>query len=111
MKITFAEKCAWRAMYVTAFGKQIFRIGIDPTTEYGPKFFIASGLFGHRGYRGLRITLPHIKWGWASQYGPRKWHSYLLPTFIRTVLYRASSKFWHSFDGRNAYYREQQKAQ
>jgi hypothetical protein len=36
MKIAFAKRCAWHAIYVrTNAGRQFFSLGIDPTFYYG----------------------------------------------------------------------------
>lgn len=88
MKIAFADKCAWRAVYVYAGDRQLFRIGIDPTADTGPQFF------GAILDRSIRFTLPHVKYRHAA---------YCRPRFLRPVmfeLWRVSDRFYRRLDGR-----------
>ena len=103
MSVTFAQKCAWRAVYFSrnlgdGYGRhQFFHFGIDPTTQNsngGPVFF--GGLCDPQKRAGRHLTwrigIPHFGWRYPTSY-------------IYLWFYRMSSKFWHSLDGR--YYQEQ----
>lgn len=103
MSITFASKCAWRAVYVSrelpdGYGRhQFFHVGIDPTTDRGPKLFGAvSNPFSRGGPRERsrfgfhfqwRVSLPSVRWVYPMS-----------PT--RLFFYRLSSQLWHGLDGR-----------
>lgn len=61
-------------------GAQLFRIFVDATTEPtagGPKLCIARG-----GRRGVRIPLPHVRWGQGPEWA-----------------WRASNAAWWAFRG------------
>lgn len=99
MKIQFAEKCAWRAIYVqTDLGYRFFHIGVDPNDGVQPKCFgrvsVRLPVRNHDGRYllnwGWRFTLPWVAWG--STY--RKPHWFWLP------LYKVMRRFWHNVDGR-----------
>jgi hypothetical protein len=90
-KVVFAEKCAWRAIYIhrpgnqwSKLGSQLFVLGFDPEFHQ-PKIFI--GLMG----KVRRFRLPHISWIMAA--GSKFW----LP------LYRLEQHILHRIDGRLKY--------
>lgn len=86
LTIKFAERCAWRAVYVYRNRKdggqrKVFHISVDPTFSTGPK---CSGSILSFSWC---FTLPHLKWKYPA--GPvRRWAQNL------------SSRFWSSLDGR-----------
>lgn len=69
MHVAFAERCAWRAVYVYQGTRQLGHIGIDPRGSSGPEVFVSLGR------RHLRFTLPHLRWRyphgrvWSWAYG------------------------------------------
>lgn len=81
MGINFAQKCAWRAMYVSVGGRQVFYIGVDPMNGVNPV------LFGGVLRKGFRVRLPAVKW---KSTGGAVW----------LFFYKLSSKFWLAVDGR-----------
>ena len=92
MKITFAEKCAWRAMYVKVGHTQVFYIGVDPNNGVKPKLFggIAVGSWYSwlkpHGFN-FRLTLPWV--GWTGSTNP-----------VRMYFYKKLHSFWFAVDGR-----------
>ena len=96
MKVTKAEKCAWRARYFYFKWKGSiymstcnFYIGIDPETTKPELFF---GYMLNREHQGKgRLPLPHFPWRWCM-----KFHYHPAITF----LYQCSSRFWLGMDGR-----------
>lgn len=81
MKIVFAEKCAWHALYVYggngAYGSPLrFSIGIDPT--FGP----GAKLFGAIGWRMSCVGKRIGAWHWSVHLPFRK------------------SRHWAKLDGR-----------
>lgn len=104
IQVKFAEKSAWRAVYVY-IGKmhgpgpysgfrehKIFHLGIDPNT-IGPGPTLFGGFFPLPRRRGFdfRVKLPHISWTMVmrSNYNER-----LLK------LYKLQQTFLHNLDGR-----------
>lgn len=101
MEIKFAEKCAWRAVYVSrelsdSYGRhQFFHIGIDPTIGSGPACFGAISNPWVRGapknrfrfHISWRFKLPTIQWKYNA--GP-----------LRRWAYLKVAGFWHRMDGR-----------
>lgn len=105
-QISKAERCAWRGRYVNINDRQVARVTLDPTADRGPRLSFAFGVanfanvwakpgsrlqrFIFRLHVSARIPLPFVPWRWAAR------HEWLMP------LYRVSSRFWHSLDGRYA---------
>src|SRR5262245_12282405 len=86
MRLQFAERCAWRALYLyRADGRQVLRLGVDPHDGVRP------ALFGAVGRWSLRLTLPYVPWRWVMA------TRYARPV---ALLYRASMRFWLGVDGR-----------
>lgn len=90
MKVIFAEKCAWRGIYLHRNnGRQIFRITVDP--GIGSSFGIPTINIAFMGRQGFRCNLPHIPWRWVMKGNYSK---------FRTALYKLSQRFWFAVDGR-----------
>jgi hypothetical protein len=83
LSIQFAEHCAWRAVYVFVGGRQIFRLGVDPSASRGPH------LFGMVAGREFRLQLPTVRWTYPMGR-------------VRTWAYSACQRFYFALDGRNA---------
>lgn len=49
--VRFGNGCAWRAIYLYAFGRQVFRLGIDPTF-YGNRARVFAGIGIERRFFG-----------------------------------------------------------
>lgn len=101
---SFAERCAWRAVYVYLGERQVFHVGIDPSAGPGPSFFAAFHPFCGLGLRGrwpvfdsvrvwlyrlgeVRFVVPHIRW----RSGMPAW---------KLALYRRQGRILHGLDGR-----------
>lgn len=90
MKVFFAKRCAWRAVYLYSnprsvletCGRQLFVLGLDPTADGGPRVFI--GFFGRVWHR----YVPHVRWGMAA-----RWR-------ILMPVYRVQQRLLHRIDGR-----------
>jgi hypothetical protein len=95
IKIQFAERCAWRAVYISwtatetrgyslvplGIEKRILTLGVDP--EPGkPKVF--GCVFG----RDFRFRVP-LLFPWKST-----------TNRLRVWLYQKENRLWHSLDGR-----------
>lgn len=98
LTIQFAERCQWRAVYVSrqlrdGCGRhQFFHMGVNPDSGVRPTFFGGvSNPFCRRGALSFnfswRLPLPRIRWKHTA--GP-----------VRMWAYGLSSRFWHSVDGR-----------
>ena len=93
MRIVFAEKCGWTAVYIyNAKNRKVFHLGIDPGCG-GNNIPL---LFGSVNGWSYRFNLPHIPWSWVSR------HFVNSPIRYRIIvkLYQASGKFWRLFDRR-----------
>lgn len=94
--IQFAERCAWRAFYISrttmadGYGRhQFLHMGVDPKDGVRPQFFGSIGNPWNRRGRSLRWRLPLPRVAWKFPAGP-----------VHRACYRLSSKFWHGVDGR-----------
>jgi hypothetical protein len=87
MKVMFAEKCAWRAIYFYIGQRQVFHVGIDPSYSYGPNLFGGLELSWLTYYKRWRIIIPHIRW----RSGMNR---------FKLAIYRRQQWFWHKIDGR-----------
>lgn len=82
VSFSFANGCAWRAVYVRINDRQVFSIGVDPVvTDRAPTLF--GAVLG----RSFRVRLPHLRWKYQAN-----------P--VRAFAARMSSRFWVSLDGR-----------
>lgn len=76
-------------------GKQLGRLVLDPSTDYGPKITIAFPVGIYRSCADIyypklaviRIPLPKLKWKYPAS-----------KLYLR--LYQLSQRFWFSLDGR-----------
>lgn len=118
MRVDFSKGCAWRAIYLSRaltdeFGfvgrHQFFHISVDPTAALpGPRLSWSLRNPWKRGAPGQRwafsiggrIGLPHLRW--RSEHERR-----FLPGYL--TLWRISSKFWASLDGRRSLRAAQRK--
>jgi hypothetical protein len=94
LTVQFAERCAWRAFYVSrrtgdGYRLQFLHMGIDPVVGPGPAFFgSVSNPWNARGWSySWRIGLPYVRWRYPAGR-------------VRMLAYRVSARFWHSLDGR-----------
>lgn len=86
MRVKFAEKCAWRAVYVYHKDVQIAYLGFDPESSR-PRLFGAIGN-KRRDFVKINWVVPHISWPLAARF------QFLLP------LYNVQQRVLHRIDGR-----------
>lgn len=100
MRITFADRCAWRCVYVhNEAGQLVARLGVDPNDGVKPRLLVGIPLFRRRfqkapngtrwACRGCRIPLPYVRWKSLMSERP-----------VRRFFWRISQWFWHGLDGR-----------
>lgn len=92
MKIAFAEKCQWRAMYVRFGDRQVFHIGVDPNYGVKPTLFGGFGIGSWNSWIkphgfNFRLPLPWMAWNGSENR-------------VRMFFYNLFTRFWHSVDGR-----------
>ena len=89
ISIQFAERSAWRAVYVYLRGAQVFHLGVDPNIgrqSRGPEFF--GGLPMAR--LAWRLPLPAYRWRYPMNR-------------LQRAVFNLSQRFWHAVDGRRQY--------
>ncbi len=105
MRVTFARRCAWRAIYLSTNGSQDWgpfqfaHLGVDPNNGSRPQVFGEFPFWARRTCTGrlvarvfrFRLPLPRIPWGWC-----------MATKYARPVVwaYSLSHRFWHRVDGR-----------
>lgn len=89
-RVAFAERCAWRAVYLrTRSGWQYFHMGVDPRN--GPErvdFFggVAIKVPGPRRFIGFRWRFPLLWASWGRS--PRWWWR-----LVSTVTHRLDGRY------------------
>ncbi len=90
IKVSFAERCAWRAVYIYLQGKQVAHLGVDPRDGVRPQVFggIAGGVTSETNWsHSFRLNIPTLRFKHPS-------------TALYSKAYSLTSRFWHKVDGR-----------